>query len=127
MNRTIMLLSATISLGIATQSSANQTSNPMGIALGNLLVGDYGDQGKVTAAFDPDGTVALTFPDGTSAKEEWIADDDYFCMIRKPGDDGKMSYRCERNMIAGKKIGQRWQQVDSEGLPVTISIQPRPR
>ncbi|TPG42614.1 hypothetical protein EAH79_01680 [Sphingomonas koreensis] len=99
----------------------------MGIALGNLLVGDYGDQGKVTAAFDRDGTVALTFPDGTSAKQDWIADDNYFCMIRKPVDDGKMTYRCERNMIAGKKIGQSWQQVDSEGLPVTISIQPRPR
>ena len=127
MKRATLLLAATISLGIAAQSSAKQTSSPMGIALGNLLVGDYGDQGKVTAAFDPDGTVALTFPDGTSAKEYWIADDNYFCMIRKPGDDGKMSYRCERNMIAGKKIGQSWQQIDSEGLPVTISIQFRPR
>ena len=55
----------------------------------------------------------------------WIADADHFCMIAKPTADGKMGYRCERNLIAGKKLGQKWQQVDSEGLPVTISIQPR--
>ena len=113
---------ATIALTTAADAG---TKNPMGIAIGNTLVSDYGSQGKVTAVFAADGTVALTFPDGTSAQQVWIADDDHFCMIAKPTADGKMSYRCERNLIAGKKLGQKWQQVDSEGLPVTISIQPR--
>ena len=126
MKRRILILGATVGVAALTPAAAKQASSPMGIALGNLLVGDYGAQGKVTAAFDPDGTVAMTFPDGTSARQDWVADANYFCMIRKPEADGKLGYRCERNLIAGKKLGQSWQQIDSEGLPVKISIQPRP-
>ena len=120
-----LLLGALASLSVATPSLAASKLNPMGLALGNLLIGDYGSQGKVTAAFDPDGTVALTFPDGTKRRQAWVADANYFCMIVIPGADGKMGYRCERNMIAGKKLGESWQQVDSEGQTATISIQRR--
>ncbi|TPG46395.1 hypothetical protein EAH76_23570 [Sphingomonas glacialis] len=112
---------------ITAPSLAVTKSGPLGLALGNVLVGDYGSEGKVTAAFDADGTVGMTFPDGTKRRQAWVADANYFCMIVKPGADGKMDYRCERNMTAGKKLGQTWQQVDSEGKTVTISIQPRPR
>lgn len=110
-----------------TAAVAAPKGSPMGIAIGNLLVGDYGAKGKVTAMFDPNGTVALTFPDGTKRTQDWVADDKYFCMILPPSADGKMEYRCERNLIAGKTLNQRWQQVDSEGQTVTISIQSRTR
>jgi hypothetical protein len=50
--------------------------------------------------------VALTFPDGTKRKQAWVTDTNYFCMIVTPGIDGKTNYRCERNMIAGKKLNQ---------------------
>ncbi len=125
MNIKILIPVALASLTIASPSLAAPKQNPMGIALGNVLVGDYGSQGKVTAAFDPDGTVAMTFPDGTKRRQAWVADANYFCMIAIPGADGKMGYRCERNLIAGKKLGETWQQVDSEGLTATISVQPR--
>lgn len=125
MNIKILIPVALASLTIASPSWAAPKQNPMGIALGNVLVGDYGSQGKVTAAFDPDGTVAMTFPDGTKRRQAWVADANYFCMIAIPGADGKMGYRCERNLIAGKKLGETWQQVDSEGLTATISVQPR--
>ena len=121
------MLGALASLTLATPLVAAPKQSPMGIALGNVLVGDYGAKGKVTAAFDPDGTVAMTFPDGSKRRQAWVADANYFCMIQIPGADGKMGYRCERNLIAGKKIGQTWQQVDSEGDTATISVQPRPK
>lgn len=119
------IVGALIMLSSVTPSIAATKANPMGIAIGNMLIGDYGEKGKVTGAFDADGTVALTFPDGSKRRQAWIADANYFCMIATPGADGKMGYRCERNLIAGKKLGQSWQQVDSEGLPVTIVVQPR--
>jgi hypothetical protein len=122
-----LLASATVTMMLITSPCiAAASAGPMGIAIGNLLVGDYGAQGKVTGAFDSDGTVALTFPDGSKRTQRWVADANYFCMIASPGSDGKFSYRCERNMINGKKLGESWKQVDSEGLPVTISIVPRP-
>ena len=122
-----LILGALASLTIVAPSLAASKPSPMGIALGNVLIGDYGSKGKVTAAFDPDGTVALTFPDGTKRRQAWVAYAHYFCMIVMPGADGKMDYRCERNLIAGKTLGQTWQQVDSEGQTATLSIQPRPR
>lgn len=112
---------------ISTPGSAASKQGPLGEALGNVLVGDYGSKGKVTAAFDADGTVAMTFPDGSKRRQAWIADSSYFCMIVRPEADGKMDYRCERNLMAGKKLGETWQQIDSQGETVTISIQPRPR
>lgn len=127
MTANTIMLGALASLTFAAPSAAAPNTNPMGIAIGNVLVGDYGAKGKVTAAFDADGTVAMTFPDGTKRRQAWVADANYFCMIMMPGADGKMGYRCERNLIAGKKLGQTWQQVDSEGATATISIQPRPR
>lgn len=126
MNGRLLVTAAVASLLLASPSFAAPATGPMGIAIGNLLVGDYGAQGKVTGAFDPDGTVALTFPDGTKRTQRWIADSNYFCMIATPAADGKISYRCERNMISGKKLGESWKQIDSEGMPVTISIIPRP-
>lgn len=119
------MLGALASLTLATPSAAASKPGPMGVAVGNVLVGDYGAKGKVTGAFDPDGTVAMTFPDGTKRRQAWIADANYFCMIMVPEADGKMGYRCERNMTAGKKLGQTWEQIDSEGAAVSISIQPR--
>lgn len=122
-----LILGALAALTIAAPALAASQQSPIGLALGNMLVGDYGAQGKVTAAFDPDGTVAMTFPDGTKRRQAWVADANYFCMIAIPGADGKMGYRCERNLLAGKTLGQSWQQVDSEGQTATISIQPRPK
>lgn len=127
MTARILILGALASLTIAAPSLAAPKQSPMGIAIGNLLIGDYGAKGKVIGAFDADGTVALTFPDGTKRRQAWVADANYFCMIMMPGSDGKMDYRCERNLIAGKNLGQTWQQVDSEGQTATLSIQPRPR
>lgn len=127
MTAKIVIFGALASLILTSSSLAASKQSPMGIALGNVLVGDYGSQGKVTAAFDPDGTVAMTFPDGTKRRQAWVADANYFCMIAIPGSDGKMGYRCERNLIAGKKLGETWQQIDSEGQTATISVQPRPR
>jgi hypothetical protein len=69
----------------------------------------------------------MTFPDGTKRRQAWVADVRYFCMIVMPGADGKMDYRCERNLIAGKKLGETWKQVDSDGKTATISVQPRPK
>lgn len=120
-----LILGALASLTIASPSLAAPAQSPMGIAIGNVLVGDYGSKGKVTGEFDADGTVALTFPDGSKRRQAWVADANYFCMIVMPGADGKMDYRCERNLIAGKKLGETWQQIDSEGQTATISIQPR--
>lgn len=122
----LAMILTTVALA-TTASVAAPQGRPMGIAIGNMLVGDYGAKGKVTAMFDPNGTVALTFPDGTKRTQDWVANDKYFCMILSPNADGKMEYRCERNLIAGKTLNQRWQQVDSEGQTVTISIQPRTR
>jgi hypothetical protein len=127
MNARIFVIAATALVSILVTPATAAPSNPMGLAIGNLLVGDYGSEGKVTAAFDSDGTVAMTFPDGTKRRQAWVADTKYFCMIKIPDADGKMDYRCERNMIAGKTLGQTWQQVDSEGKTVTISVQPRPK
>lgn len=126
MNGRLLVATALSAMLVVSPSIAAPDAGPMGIAIGNLLVGDYGAQGKVTGAFDADGTVALTFPDGTKRTQRWIADANYFCMIATPAADGKISYRCERNMISGKKLGESWKQIDSEGLPVTISIIPRP-
>ena len=112
------------SLALGMPAIAATPGDPMGIAIGNLLIGDYGKDGKVTAAFVRDGTVALTFPDGTKRQQRWIADSNFFCMIATPGADGKMGYRCERNLISGKTVGQHWKQVDSEGMSMDVSIQP---
>jgi hypothetical protein len=127
MKSRIVLLCCLLSAAVPSASFAATTGNPLGIAIGNLLVGDYGSEGKVTAAFDPDGMVAMTFPDGGTAKQRWVADANFFCMIATPAADGKMGYRCERNLIQGKKLGEVWQQVDSEGKTVSISVQKRAR
>lgn len=127
MNARLFVVGAMASASILVTPATTAPDRPLGLAIGNLLVGDYGSEGKVTAAFDTDGTVAMTFPDGTKRRQAWVADAKYFCMITIPAADGKMDYRCERNMIAGKKLGQTWQQIDSEGKTVTISVQPRPK
>ena len=40
-------------------------------------------------------------------------------------EEATFTYRCERNMIAGKKLGQRWHYVDSTGASATATVQPR--
>lgn len=127
MKSRVLPICCLLSTLVPSASFAASTGNPMGIAIGNLLVGDYGSEGKVTAAFDPDGTVAMTFPDGGAATQKWVADANFFCMIETPAANGKMGYRCERNLIQGKKLGEVWQQVDSEGKTVSISVQKRVR
>lgn len=79
-----LILAALASLTISAPSLAASKQNPMGIAIGNVLIGDYGAKSKVTGAFDADGTVALTFPDGTKRRQAWVADANYFCMIVMP-------------------------------------------
>lgn len=123
----IFIIGALASLALATPAVAAPKVSPTGIAVGNVLVGDYGSKGKVTAAFDPDGTVAMTFPMAPSGARHGSPTRTIFCMIMVPGADGKMGYSCERNLIAGKKLGETWQQVDSEGETATISVQPRPK
>lgn len=118
------IIASIASLSAGLPAIAATPGDPMGIAIGNLLVGDYGKDGKVTGAFANDGTVALTFPDGTKSQQHWIADSNVFCMIATPGADGKMGYRCERNLISGKKLGEHWKQVDSEGMSMDVSVQP---
>jgi hypothetical protein len=124
MNTKTFIVASLASLSFAVPSTAATPDNPMGIAIGKVLVADYGKGERVTAMFANDGTVALTFPDGAKSNQQWVADSNFFCMIATPGADGKMGSRCERNLISGKALGQHWKQVDSEGLPVDISIQP---
>ncbi len=127
MKFSILIANAILCLAFAAPSNAKSASNPMGIALGNELIGDYGAEGKVTAMFNRNGTVALTFPDGTKANQRWVADSNFFCMIAAANASGKMGYRCERNLIAGHKLGESWQQVDSEGKTATITVRERSR
>ncbi len=127
MKYSILIANAILCLAIAVPSNANSASNPMGIALGNELTGDYGAEGKVTAIFKRDGTVAMTFPDGTKANRRWVADSYFFCIIATPNASGKIDYRCERNLITGHKLAESWQQVDSEGKTATITVRERLR
>jgi hypothetical protein len=53
MNGRLFIIGATACASIIAVPAAAAPQNSMGIAMGNLLVGDYGSQGKVTAAFDP--------------------------------------------------------------------------
>ena len=124
--RTEFLILTTITgLAVAAPSNAMQASNPLGIAVGNRMTGDYGSDGKVIADFNADGTVALTFPDGTKSNQRWIADSRYFCMIASKSNSEKITYRCERNLIAGHKLDQSWKQIDSEGNAAIMTIRKR--
>lgn len=110
---------------ILTPAVAATPPGPMGIAVGNTLTADYGAKGKVVGNFNADGTVDWTFPDGQKSTQRWMANDDYFCTMESTSKGTAFTYRCERNMLAGKKLGQPWQYVDSTGTPVTIVVQPR--
>lgn len=101
---------------------ASGAQGPLGIAVGNTVTADYGADGKLTANFHSDGTVDFVFPDGNKSHQQWIANKDFFCMIH-PSDPGtRLSYRCERNTIMGKKLGESWKTIDSEGKPMTVSV-----
>lgn len=97
----------------------------MGIAIGNTVVADYGEKGKVVGDFNADGTVDWVFPSGEKSHQRWIADDKFFCTMKSTSEETAFTYRCERNMLAGKKLGQHWRYVDSTGEPVMLTVQPR--
>lgn len=107
---------------LAGPAMASGAQGAMGIAVGNTVTADYGADGKLTANFHSDGTVDFVFPDGNKSHQQWIANKDFFCMIR-PSDPGtRLSYRCERNTVKGKKLGESWQTVDSEGKKMTVIV-----
>lgn len=125
MKAQLCTLGTLAALVLAAPATAAAPPGPMGIAIGNTLIADYGDQGKVIGNFNADGTVDWTFPDGKKSHQRWMADNDYFCTVEATPKGAAFSYRCERNMLAGKKLGQHWQYVDSKGAPVTIVVKPR--
>ncbi len=110
---------------IASPVIAATPPDPMGIAIGNTVILDYGQQGKVIGNFDADGTVGFTFPNGEKSRQRWIADANFICTMKATSKEAAFTYRCERNMLAGKKLGQRWHYVDSTGAPATVTVQSR--
>ena len=77
-----------------------------GVAVGNTVTFDYGQPGKVIANFNADGTVDFTFPNGEKWNQRWNAN--FVCTMKAPSEEAALIYRCERNMIAGEKLGQHW-------------------
>ena len=121
----LCMLGALAGFAFAAPAFAATPAALMGVAIGNTVIIDYGQQGKVIANFNVDGTVDFTFPNGEKSNQRWIADANFICTMKATDEETAFTYRCERNMIAGKKLGQHWHYVDSTGAPATVTVQPR--
>ena len=121
----LCMLGALAGFTFAAPAFAATPAAPMGVAIGNTVIIDYGQQGKVIANFDADGTVDFTFPNGEKSRQRWLADANFVCTVKTTTEGNAFTSRCEHNMIVGKKLGQHWHYVDSTGAPATVTVQPR--
>ncbi|TPG46393.1 hypothetical protein [Sphingomonas glacialis] len=114
------LLTAAL-IAIPTAASAK---GAMAASVGNTLIVDYGEEGKLTFKLKADGSFTMMPPTGAPISGHWLADDNYMCTITtKPVPKPGNADRCERILYPNKKVGETWKQVDSYGDPVTITIQ----
>ncbi|HET6431755.1 hypothetical protein [Dyella sp.] len=127
MHTSIKALVSLLALSLSLAASAAGAQGPLGAVVGNTLVADYGDKGVITGDFNADGTVQIVFPDGHTSQQQWLADDKNFCMMEMTAAGTPFTYHCERNLLAGKKVGDSWKQTDSDGTPATMTIKPRAR
>ena len=128
MKAAICVLGMLVGLGAAVSATAATSTGPLGQAVGNTIVADYGDKGIITGDFNADGTVDITFQDGKTSHQRWIADAHNFCMVETTPRDTTFSYHCERNELAGKQLGQQLEatgfrrQHGHHGDPATIGL-----
>jgi hypothetical protein len=105
---------AVLAFGIALSAGAAYADTIQN-GYGNTFVVTIGDQ-SVRYHFNEDGTFLATAPDGQTQSGRYETTADQICFL------GEGDARQCAPLIAGKNVGDTWQQQDANGNEITVSI-----
>lgn len=97
-----------------------------GVAFADTMENGYGNTFVVTATdgsvaryyFNQDGTFTATAPDGSPVAGAYTVADGRLCFTPT----GAAEASCT-NVVSGKNVGDTWEQLDTQGQPISITLQ----
>ncbi|MGE0740965.1 MAG: hypothetical protein AB7O98_06445 [Hyphomonadaceae bacterium] len=84
---------------------------------GNTFVVTLGDGTSARYHFNADGTFAATGPDGSTMNGRYEVANGQLCFL------GEGDARQCTELVAGKNVGDTWQQTDANGNQITVSLE----
>jgi hypothetical protein len=108
-----LILAAALSAALMSGAAYADT---MDEAYGNTLVVTEPSGGVLRYYFEPDGTFTGTAPDGTTMRGRWEIAGEEVCFLAPSGQ------RSCAPAVPGKVVGDTWDQVGTQGQPITVAI-----
>jgi hypothetical protein len=84
---------------------------------GNTFVVSLADGATVRYHFNADGTFAAIAPDGSTQSGRYETGDGQICFL------GEADARTCAPLVSGKNVGDTWQQLDSGGNEITVTLE----